>query len=200
MGKDPSPIRVATLDDADAIAEIYAPSVTHGVASFEVVAPSPDEMRTRIASTLQMSPWLVYEDRGVVVGYAYTSPHATRAAYAWSLNSSVYVASSVHKKGIGRALYTVLFALNRLQGYVAVHAGITLPNATSVAFHEAMGFRSIGTFPGVGHKHGQWHDVGWWQLELAPRVHAPAPPIPWPALDATASLSVADAFASHSSR
>jgi phosphinothricin acetyltransferase len=80
-------------------------------------------------------------------------------------------------RGAGRALYESLFALLRLQGFVAAHAGITQPNAASVALHEALGFRRIATYPAVGFKLGAWHDVGWWQSRLREAPRNPAPPI-----------------------
>ena len=97
-------------------------------------------------------------------------------SYQWSVDVSVYVDEGHRHRGIGRALYTSLFALLRLQGFHAAHAGITLPNAGSVALHESLGFRRIGVYPGVGYKLGAWHDVGWWQLSLRERAASPGPP------------------------
>ncbi len=111
-----------------------------------------------------------------MIGYAYASRHRDRAAYRWSVDSAVYVHPGQRKRGVGRALYESLFALLRLQGFYAVHAGITLPNAGSVALHEAVGFRRIGTYAAVGYKLGAWRDVGWWQLELRERTGTPAEP------------------------
>jgi phosphinothricin acetyltransferase len=112
-----------------------------------------------------------------VVGYAYASKHHERAAYQWSLDVSAYIDDRYRRQGIGRALYTSLFALLRLQGYYAAHAGITLPNAGSVGLHEALGFRPVGVYRSVGYKLGAWHDVGWWQLTLRDRVGEPALPL-----------------------
>ena len=86
------------------------------------------------------------------------------------------MAGDQRRRGIGRALYTSLLALLRLQGFYAAHAGITLPNAGSVALHEAVGFRRVALYPAVGFKMGAWYDVGWWQLELRQRIGTPAPP------------------------
>src|SRR5438874_7281345 len=175
----PSMIRLATSADAEAIAAIYRPIVAATAISFETVAPGPAEMERRIAATLEIAPWLVYEDEeGRVAGYAYGSRHRERAAYQWSVDASVYVGESSRRRGIGRALYDALFPLLRLQGFYAAHAGITLPNAASVALHESLGFRPVGIYPGVGYKLGGWHDVGWWQLELRDRAGEPSPPKP----------------------
>jgi phosphinothricin acetyltransferase len=173
-------IRLATSADATATAAIYRPYVTGGAISFELEPPPPAEMERRIASALALAPWLVLERDGAALGFAYATRHRERAAYQWSVDASVYVAEGRHRAGIGRALYTSLFALLRLQGFYAAHAGITLPNRASVALHESFGFEPIGVYRAVGYKHGAWHDVGWWQLALRDRLLDPAPPRPLP--------------------
>jgi phosphinothricin acetyltransferase len=181
----PSALRLAEARDAVAIAAIYAPYVDDTVISFEMQAPDPAEMARRLATVSSHAPWLVCESEGGVVGYAYLSRHHERSAYRWSVDTAVYVARERRGGGIGRALYTTLFALGKLQGFCAVHAGITQPNDASVALHEAFGFRRIATYPKVGYKFGAWHDVAYWQLELRERQGAP-PPITLP--DATRAL------------
>src|SRR6185295_2668916 len=113
------------------------------VISFETEPPSAEEMGRRLARIEQHAPWLVCEAGAELLGYAYLSRHNERAAYQWSVDCAVYVAQSARRRGIGRALYTTLFALGRLQGFYAVHAGITLPNEASVGLHESFGFRRI---------------------------------------------------------
>ena len=98
-------IRMATLDDAGAVAAVYRPYVESTVISFEVVPPTADEMRGRIRAVLERCPWLVDEDDGQVVGYAYASAHHARAAYQWSVDTAVYVHQDCHRRGIGRQLY-----------------------------------------------------------------------------------------------
>jgi phosphinothricin acetyltransferase len=169
-------IRHADPADAREIAEIYRPAVEATAISFELEAPDEREMRRRIAKTSVRAPWLVCTRDQVVVGYVYASLHHERAAYVWSVDVTAYVRVDQRRRGIARALYTSLFALLRLQGYYAAHAGITLPNAASVALHETMGFRPVGVYPAVGFKMGAWNDVGWWQLALRDRVGTPAPP------------------------
>lgn len=155
--------------DALACAAIYAPHVTDGVASFELEAPGPDELGRRIAAA---HLWLVAEAAGEVAGYAYASRHRERAAYRLTVETSVYVGAAFQGRGLGRALYDDLLARLRERGFHVALAGITLPNPASVSLHEAVGFRSVGVFPAVGFKFGEWHDVGWWQLTLGA---APAP-------------------------
>ena len=166
-------IRLAEARDAADIAAIYAPSITDGVASFELVPPDAAEMARRLAGILPTHPWLVCEHEGRVAGYVYASQHMARAAYQWSTNVSAYIDAGFHRRGVGRALYNSLFALLRLQGFYNAYGGITLPNAASVGLHEAMGFRLVGVYKDIGYKMGRWHDVGWWRLELQPK---PTPP------------------------
>lgn len=169
-------IRLATPDDSAAVLAIYAPIVAETSISFELEPPTPAEMQARIITTLQRLPWLVEEQKGIVRGYAYAAPHRTRAAYQWCVEVSVYIAHSVRQQGVGRSLYTALFAELVRLGYVNAYAGITLPNAPSEAFHRAMGFDPVGIYRKVGYKHGQWRDVGWWQRGLQPHPDAPQPP------------------------
>lgn len=168
-------IRLATTDDAAAIATIYAPFVTDSSISFEVRAPDTAEMASRIAHKLPRFPWLVAEENGAVVGYAYAGPHRERAAYAWSVEVSVYMIEAARRHGVARRLYETLFDLLRRQGFRTAYAGITLPNPASVGFHEALGFTAVGVYRNVGWKQGRWHDVGWWELPLG--GNEPAAPL-----------------------
>ena len=169
-------IRLAGLGDAAACAAIYAPYVRETPISFETVPPDASEMSRRFEKTSARLPWLVAVEAGKVVGYAYAAPHNERAAYRFAVDSSVYVDVDARRRGLGRRLYRVLFASLERQGFVAVHAGITLPNAASVALHEGFGFEPVGVYRGVGFKLGAWHDVGWWQRPLVPRTARPSEP------------------------
>jgi L-amino acid N-acyltransferase YncA len=169
-------LRLATARDAAAVAAIYAPFCESSVVSFEYAAPSAEEMASRIQAVTAQYPWLVMEDDGTVCGYAYAGRHHERAAYGWAVNTAVYNAEGYRRRGVGRALYTALFDLLRLQGYFKACAGITLPNPASVGLHEAMGFTPIGVYRGVGYKKGGWHDVAWYEVALQPeRLDPPAP-------------------------
>jgi len=178
-------IRLAQEDDAIAIQAIYSPVVRDTAISFERDPPSVDEIRRRITATLATLPWLVCERAGEVIGYAYAGRHRKRAAYDWSVDASVYIHPAWHRCGVGRALYTSLFAVLRLQHYYNVYAGATLPNPGSVGLHEAMAFRPVGVYRGVGFKHGAWHDVIWWYLDLQPKT---SPPLPLRALQEVQSM------------
>ena len=169
-------IRPATVDDAAAVAAIYAPLVRDTCISFETEAPDAQEMRARIGKTLASLPWLVAEaGDGSVCGYSYAGRHRERAAYQWAVDTSVYVRADQRGQGVGRLLYASLLPLLADLGYYRAFAGVALPNAASVALHEAMGFAPLGVFRDVGFKHGAWHDVGWWQRALRP-LDSPDPP------------------------
>jgi phosphinothricin acetyltransferase len=170
-------IRLATAGDAGHILEIYAPFCRNTFITFETAPPTLDEMRARILSKGGFYPCLVCEGPEIL-GYARATEHRERAAYQWATDVSIYVAQGHRGRGLGRALYTSLLALLRLQGFLRVCAGIALPNPASIALHEAMGFRPVGVFPSIGYKLGRWHDVGWWQLMLGHADSDPAVPVP----------------------
>src|SRR5881392_31037 len=172
-------IRLARAADSTAVADIYRPAVTERATSFELEPPDATEMRQRIVACLERMPWLVAEDDGNVVGYAYASPHRTRLAYQWSVEVSAYVDERAQRRGVGRGLYEALFRVLVLQGFRNAYAGITLPNAASEGFHRRLGFTRVGVFRDIGFKHGEWHSVGWLERALVPGDDTPpAPPIP----------------------
>jgi L-amino acid N-acyltransferase YncA len=160
-------IRDALPVDAAAIAEIYRPLVERTIISFELDAPDAAEMRSRIRSITRSYPWLVAVDSGAVIGYAYGCRHRDRAAYASSLDVSVYVDGAVRGRGVGSALYAALFRrLEQAGPFHRAFAGIALPNDASVALHKKHGFEPVGIYREVGCKFGRWIDVAWWQREL----------------------------------
>ncbi len=163
-------IRFARPDDASAMLDIYAPFIRDNAVSFELDVPTVAQFADRVQRTLTSLPWLVLEVDETILGYAYASKHRERAAYQWSVDVSAYITEEYRRHGVGRSLYTSLFACLRLQGYFKAYAGITLPNPASVGIHETMGFTHVGTFQDVGHKFGKWHSVGWWGLALQQRA------------------------------
>lgn len=168
------PVRDATGRDAAACAAIYRPYVTDTAITFEVEPPSPQDMAGRIADAQRMHAWLVLEDGGRVVGYAYGGPFKARAAYQWSCEVSVYLEMGRRRTGGGRALYTALLARLAGRGYRTAVAGMTLPNEASVGLHRAMGFVPVGTYRRIGWKRGAWHDVAWTQREIVAGSDPPA--------------------------
>lgn len=171
-------IRFANLDDAAGILAIYSPYCDRSTISFEIVAPSVEQIAERIATTTAQYPWLVCEIDGEVAGYVYATKIRERAAYRWAVETAVYVATRHHRRRVGQALYSALFSILREQNYFRAYASITLPNPSSVRLHESIGFYSVGVFQRVGYKLDQWLDVGWWQLDLQPDISSPPEPRP----------------------
>jgi L-amino acid N-acyltransferase YncA len=167
-------VRDATAADAAPCAVLYAPYVRDTAISFEEQPPGADEMGRRIVAAQAHSAWLVAEDDGRVVGYAYAGPFSGRAAYRWSCEVSVYLELGRRRSGAGRALYEALLERLTGLGFCVAAAGMTLPNAASEGFHRAMGFEPVGVYRRIGFKHGRWHDVAWMQRRLA-MTDAPAP-------------------------
>lgn len=164
----PLTIRVASsARDAAAIQAIYAPIVAHTPISFETEPPGVAEIERRIGKTLERFPWFVGEDeQGRIAGYVYASQHRERAAYRWAVDVTAYVREDRRKQKVAQRLYERLLAELAALGYHQACAGITQPNAASVALHESVGFRPVGVYRRIGYKLGAWHDVGWWQCEL----------------------------------
>jgi phosphinothricin acetyltransferase len=165
--------------DAAACVAIYTPYVETTPISFEEQAPDARAMAARIGRVTSSHPWLVAEDGGEVVGYAYASRLQERPAYRWAAEVSVYVEAAKRGQGHGRVLYEALFERLRRQRFQIAWAGITLPNEASVRLHERLGFLRTGVSPRIGWKRGSWHDVSWWQLDLVPAGTDP-PPEPLP--------------------
>jgi L-amino acid N-acyltransferase YncA len=166
-------IRDATADDAAAIAAIYAPLVTDTIVSFEEDPPSTEEMADRIAAS---HVWLVAEDDGDVVGYAYGARFHPRAAYRWSTEASIYLAPEARGRGTGKRLVAELLVRLKAMGFVNVFGGTSLPNPASERLLESFGFKKVAHWEHVGFKLDAWHDVSWRQLTLQePTVPPPEP-------------------------
>jgi phosphinothricin acetyltransferase len=184
-------VRLATAADGAACAAIYAPYVAETAISFEAEPPTAHEMAARIARTIERTPWVVVEVDGVVRAYAYGTRHRERAAYDWTVETTVYVDRDFGRRGLGSLAMGALLAILRLQGAHLAVAGITLPNPGSVGLHEALGFAPIGEFEAIGWKHGGWHGVAWYALELGPREPEPRPLVPLQDLVESAALEAA---------
>ena len=171
-------IRAARPDDAASIAAIYAPHVLVGTASFEVEAPDARAMRTRMAASDGLYPWLVATtgEAAGVLGYAYATRFRERPAYRYVVETSVYIADAAQRQGAGRLLYEALVDTLRAQGFTQAIGTIALPNDQSIALHEQVGFRRTGVIREAGYKLGRWIDVGYWQCELADATVPPVEP------------------------
>lgn len=174
-------VRDATAGDAQACAAIYAPYVRDTAITFETEPPSPAEMADRIRKAQHRHAWVVLEDGGKVVGYAYGGPFKARAAYQWSCEVSVYLERGRRRTGGGRALYRALLARLGERGFRTAVAGMTLPNDASVGLHRAMGFEPVGIYRRIGWKHGGWHDVAFTQRQILPGDGPPIGPTIEPA-------------------
>ncbi|GAA0722936.1 arsinothricin resistance N-acetyltransferase ArsN1 family B [Dokdonella soli] len=160
-------IRAAEIRDAGAIAHIYNHYVLNTVVTFEEEAVSADEMATRIRETLAIPlPWLVAEQNGGAIGYAYASKWKGRCAYRFSVEGTVYLIDGAGGHGLGSLLYGALIDRLREMRMHSVLGGIALPNEASVKLHERLGFEKVAHLKEVGRKFDRWVDVGYWQLIL----------------------------------
>lgn len=172
-------VRIAIEADIPAILEIYAPYVENTAYSFEYEAPTLEVLCLRFREITARFPWLVWEEDGRVLGYAYASAPFSRAAYQWCGEVSIYLHPCAHRKGIGRKLYTALERLLTVQGYQTVYAIITASNGGSLAFHAALGYRELARMPDCGFKMGRWQDVIWMEKRLKPVEIPSRTPVPW---------------------
>ena len=159
-------IRFAKEYDLPQILEIYGPYVLNTAVSFEYTVPSLEEFTQRFRDITRQFPWLVWEENGKILGYAYGSLPFGRAAYRWCAASSIYLAPQAQGRGIGKKLYTALEDLLQKQGYRKTYAIITSDNPGSLRFHEKVGFRFIAEFPDCGLKFGNLYSVVWMEKLL----------------------------------
>ena len=159
--------RDARVEDADAIAAIYAHHVRHGTATYDTAPPSAAAMREKIGQVLAKGwPFLVAEAGGEVVGYAYATQFRDRRAYAYACENSIYVRADRTGRGIGRRLLADLVDQSRNTGFRQMVAVIGGGEPASVALHASLGFREVGRLAAVGWKHGRWLDSVYMQLAL----------------------------------
>jgi phosphinothricin acetyltransferase len=170
-------IRDATAEDAEACAAIYGHYVSRTPATFELEPPSVEEISARIAACQESHAFLVAEDGGRVLGFAYGTRFAERPAYRWSCEVSVYLDPAGVGSGTGTALYSVLLERLTDRGFGVATAKVTQPNDASNGLHAKFGFERVGLLPRIGFKLGRWHDVAILQRELA--APAAVPTEPW---------------------
>lgn len=166
-------IRPARADDFAAIAAITNHYITTSAIHFGYEPVADTELRAMWERTRDRHPWLVTDDAGEVLGYAKSGVWRERAAYAWTCEVGLYIKDSARGRGLGRALYDALLAECQARGFRSAVAGITLPNAASVALHERCGFHRVGTFVDAGYKQRAWHAVEFWQKQLSTSTEAP---------------------------
>ena len=176
-------IRFATEADLPAILDIYGPYILNTAISFEYTVPTLEEFTQRFLGITAQFPWLVWEEAGEILGYAYGSLPFTRAAYQWCASSSIYLRPDAQGRGIGKKLYDALEQILQRQGYRLLYAVITTANEASVAFHRAVGFREVATMPDCGYKFGRWYGTVWMEKQLHNPEAPPRPPVPVGALE-----------------
>lgn len=167
-------IRIARPEDAEDLLKIYEYYVLNTAITFEYELPSVEEFAGRIANTLKKYPYLLAEEDGRAIGYAYAGPFKNRAAYDWAVECSIYVDRTLKRKGCGRRLYEELEALLKAQNITNLNACIAYAQVEdehlqndSVAFHEHMGYKMVGQFHSCGYKFDRWYDMVWMEKMLA---------------------------------
>ena len=160
--------RFATVADAADLLAIYAPYVERTAITFEYEIPSIEEFMRRISNTLKKYPYVVACQKEKIVGYAYASSFKDRAAYAWSVETSIYVDKSLKRTGVGGLLHRVLEKELKKRGFLNMNACIAYPECEdeyltrdSVEFHKYMGYRWVGEFTRCGYKFGRWYNMVW---------------------------------------
>ncbi len=159
-------IRDVTIMDAAKIAAIYNYYVHNSIITLEEAPVSTEEMEALIRRANTQFPWIVFEEEGQLLGYAYASPWNSRSGYKQTVETTVYLANNATKNGIGSHLYDTLITRLKKLEYQVIIGGISLPNDASVLFHEKFGFKKVAHFNAVGYKHRTWVDVGYWELQL----------------------------------
>lgn len=160
-------LRAVNDEDYKAILDIYSYYVANTSVSFEFDVPSCDEFKERVKTISSKYPYIVAQENGEIIGYAYGSEaYNERAACKWDSDVSVYVRRGCHGKGVGKALYEKIEQMLKMLGYVTVYALITGENEGSCLFHEAMGYEKVATLPKTGFKMGRWHDIFFYSKQL----------------------------------
>ena len=168
-------IRPACDADLPSITALYAHHVRHGTGTFEIECPSLEEMQTRRADVLaKQLPYLVLEDAGELLGFAYGNWFKPRAAYRYSMEDSIYMAARAQGRGLGRALLAELLSHCQRSDVRTVMAIIgDSANTASIGLHESLGFKHVGVVPACGWKLGAWRDIVIMQKTLGAGSTAP---------------------------
>ncbi len=167
--------RFATEADAEALVAIYAPYVLETTVTFEYTVPTVEEFAARIRTFQEHYPYIVCEEDGELIGYAYAHRYNERAAYTWDAEVSVYVDKNKRYGGVGSKLYDKVIRMLGLQKVRNVYSSITGENDISVSMHQKAGFSYIATFPKTGYKFDRWLDLIWMGICLAIPEEPPEP-------------------------
>lgn len=183
-------VRLATVADAAGVLAVYAPYIEDTVITFETTVPSLPAFAVRMEDIIGDYPYLVVEEAGVILGYAYAHRIGERAAFAWNAEVSIYFAPACTGCGWGSVLLRALLDLLALQGVRTAYSLITVPNEASLRLHEKRGFTAMGTQTCAGFKHGAWHDVAWLHKPLGSFEGTPAPVTPFAQLETVAVAEI----------
>lgn len=159
-------MRMARETDASGILGIYAPYIKDTVITFEYEIPTLNEFKNRIRKISADYPYLVCTLDEKIIGYAYSYRHKERAAYQWNVELSVYIDNSYLNYGLGKAFYTALIEISKLQNIKNIYGGVTYPNKNSEKLHEYFSFKKLGVYHNTGYKFGKWHDVTWFEKNI----------------------------------
>ena len=175
-------IRPAAEKDIPEILSIYAPYIENSTATFEYDVPCLRTFTQRFLDITAQFPWLVWEEEGRILGYAYASAPYTRAAFSWCAEPSIYLRPEAKSRGIGRKLYTVLEGFLERQGYQVLYALITAENEESLAFHRKMGYETKVEFCNCGYKFNRWLGLIWMEKRIKIVQSPSAFPTSWPVI------------------
>ena len=167
-------IRLAAPADSSRLLRIYAQYMATPI-TFECTLPTEQDFAGRIERIAALYPYLVCEENGNAIGFAYAHRPMERAAYQWNAELTVYLDRQAAAKGLGKRLYSVLSAILQLQGVRNMYGCVTVPNAASEGLHRSMGFRLVGIYRNAGFKGGQWHDVAWFEKAIEEFQGTPDP-------------------------
>lgn len=173
-------IRCAVPDDAERLLEIYGYYVTNTSVTYEYDVPTVEEFRSRIEKTLVSYPYIVLEDEGRIIGYAYAGPFHPRAAYQWCTELTVYIDKNCRRSGAGKELYAALEDILKNMGFINLYACVAVPEKddeyltrNSLDFHRHLGFELVGEFKASGYKFGRWYNTVWLEKIVAPHSEKP---------------------------
>ena len=158
-------MRLAKETDSSALLKIYSQYIDTPI-TFECDLPTEKEFANRIKDITSMYPYVVCENEGEIIGYAYAHRHMKREAYQWNAELSIYIDKDFTSKSLGKKMYSILIEILKLQGVKTVYGGVTLPNEKSEKLHMSLGFNKLGIYHNAGHKCNKWHDVAWFGKEI----------------------------------
>ena len=189
-------IRIALESDIPAMLAIYAPFVEKTTVSFEYDVPTEEVFLQRFRAITAQFPWLVWDEDGRVLGYAYAAKPFERAGYSWCAEPSIYLREEARGRDVGRKLYAVLEAILDRQGYCVLYSLITSENKASLRFHEKCGYSTVAVFPDCGRKFGRWLGLHWMEKRIKLSNNPSAFPCSWLAIvqDAERFSDILDSF------